>query len=954
MFKIANYDSDVHPENKKFWKNLPKNKNETLGKHPVFTLEGEKLDRASFEHTKKLSEDRKINHTELGHLFMQIIALESSHKKELEDLAISAVSKLMGIDKSELKAKITNDIEINDTEPLTPKEIQDLPQNLLDEANKRITSNAFSQGASVHGYLTAHFLDEIESKIKKIDPKLFDAYSKLTAGSHHLYWLLKHQKEALAGQAVGSERPIQDKEGNLKVDARGALFVVLVQELIKGVVELRYLKGLQEKSKDELSDDDIQKIFRYADQIKDEPKLIQIGPELWRRFLKVYNKSSVKKGRTVSEVYEHLMKLSPKELHNFVQAVVNEPEQATKLLNNLITENVTNIDKLVQDILKQTSTIAPAPVKTPTTTPTKTPIKQPRIIPLPKPKNFPSSPAPAPAPVKTPAPTKTPSPIRQPRIIPLPKPKNFEAIIDNLMHEAKIHLFLAELQDQQLINMVGQFTSTNKDLLQSKQDAEFQDKYNAIYSELKTPGSADPKYLKGLNNASDFENWLKKNKKKFDQVNFSNIKKQYFDYAKKINTKIIQDLKPDQKSEKLILIWLLQQVAKKNIPANKIIEDAEVIQENLKLYLDNQKKINKNLYDASYDDLKNWITPFRPEGEEGKIQTFLSKPHHDGGTYKIYKITEVGQCIKIGKGTSWCIQGEQWAKNYLKKGPLWLITKNGKRFALFSFESGQFMDVNDRALSKEKMFPILDAWPEAIELIIKNLKTYPRTYQYLKDVDEKTMLDNIEAFEYFNNPSEKVQKLAIEKNPKNIQYIEKPSDDIQDLAISKDPNIFNYIKNPKKGILETVIKHLDKNPHVLEHIIDHVPENIIEKAITLDPTVIRYIKNPSKKILDLVLEHVDKNPEVVRDLKIETDSAKLEILKKAPFALQFFRDPSEDLQKEAVKRNGKTIKFINKPSVDVQKLAIENTWLALGYIKNPDKSVIERAIQINPKAKELV
>ena len=331
------YDEEVHPENRKFWKDVAKHPESALGKHPVLTLEGEDLDRASYKHTKGLVKKFDVKPEKLSELFQQMMMIEHKHKDALEKLAIRAVAKMMGVHESELSAKMSDDVDVNDTEALSEDEMKAMPKRLLDEANKRVTSNAFAQGASVHAYLTAHFLDEIESAIKKIDPKLIDIYSKISTGSHHLYWIMNMSEMDLAGSAVGSVKPEQDEDGEIKMKAVSPTFIVLVQELVKGVLELRYLKGLQNKKVDELSDEDIKTIYQYADKIKDEPRLIQVGPELWRRFLKVVSGSNVKKKPV--EVYEHLMKLAPKELHSFVQLVVSEPEKASKELKSLLDDS---------------------------------------------------------------------------------------------------------------------------------------------------------------------------------------------------------------------------------------------------------------------------------------------------------------------------------------------------------------------------------------------------------------------------------------------------------------------------------------------------------------------------------------------------------------------------------------------------------------------------------------
>jgi hypothetical protein len=335
----GSYEREVHPNLRKFWEDLPKTPHEPLGRHPVFTLEGKNLDKASFKHTKGQSQKAGVPQTgamggSLMSDFSRAIPIERRHAKELEKLAVRAVAKLMHVDESELEAKLTDQVYINETAPLDPEEMKQLPKRLLDEANKRITSNAFAQGGSVHAYLTSHFVEEIEAGIKKIDPNLFDLYKRLAPGMHHFfYWLFDFGQMNLAGAAVGSVAMEQDEKGEIKAKAKAKSFIVLVQELVKGVLEKRYLESLMES---DLTDEEIKTIYQYADKIEDEPRLIQIGPELWRRFLKVVNASSVKKKPV--EVYKHLMKLRPKELHDFVELVVNKPQEASGSLELMLAD----------------------------------------------------------------------------------------------------------------------------------------------------------------------------------------------------------------------------------------------------------------------------------------------------------------------------------------------------------------------------------------------------------------------------------------------------------------------------------------------------------------------------------------------------------------------------------------------------------------------------------------
>src|SRR5271157_4031374 len=126
---------------------------------------------------------------------------------------------------------------------------------------------------------------------------------------------------------------------------------------------------------------------------------------------------------------------------------------------------------------------------------------------------------------------------------------NTERIIDLVIKEAHIERW-ALLQQQQIVNMVNQFVAKNKVV----------------------------------------------------------DKEPYFKYAIKLN-EIIKKLSVDFKTEKLLLIWLLEQVLNKTI--SKIEEDAQVIEENLSLYFKNRGEIKKNIYNLSYKDIKKAVQPFK-------------------------------------------------------------------------------------------------------------------------------------------------------------------------------------------------------------------------------------------------------------------------------------------------------------------------------------------------------
>lgn len=352
-------------------------------------------------------------------------------------------------------------------------------------------------------------------------------------------------------------------------------------------------------------------------------------------------------------------------------------------------------------------------------------------------------------------------------------------ILDFVIKEAHIERW-ALLQQQQIDNMVSQVFAKHKEQLVDKKP---KDKYFLNHS---------------------YTDYLKK------------LKERYFVYAREFNNHVVKKLTIDFKNEKLLLAWLLEQVAIKQIKPIMILEDMDVIKDNLKLYFENKGDIKKNIFSSNYEELKTWVQSYRKGGEEAEHQEFLSKPIAEGKEYKIYKITDKSQCIKIGKGTSWCIQEEHWAESYLKKGPLWLVIKNEKRFALLQFESGSFMDVNDSRLRPEIAKEILSVWPESERMLLESIKKYQNLINYAPDkVQLEAIKEDSDVIQQIDDPSEKVQLAAVSSNGKLIRYIKKPSVEAQMAAVNNKWVSLHYIENPDPSVVKRAI---ERDPRAKEFV----------------------------------------------------------------------------------------------------------------------------------------
>lgn len=319
------YDDEVTPSIASFWKDIrTKGYKHAFSKHPILALHGDNLSRKGYEHHK----DVDFNPSDMMQLMMQVQRIEAPHKKELEDLAKQIVVKIWGIPKEMLQAKLTNNTDIKDNgsngSDGSDKEDEEISSELLKQINKRITLNTFTQGAAVHQMMSMHHL--IDKKLSEINPDLVSVYTKLSKLMHKAYWYIDYNAMMnLAGAAAGSEKVSWD-DGNPSVVAKAWIFPILTQELSKGVMELLTLHGYS--NLDVITQEALQK---HADKLKHEPYLIMIGPTLWRKFLKV-----IPKDIKIADLIAAFSKLDPDDIHDIVDDIIDNPDQASQKLNDLV------------------------------------------------------------------------------------------------------------------------------------------------------------------------------------------------------------------------------------------------------------------------------------------------------------------------------------------------------------------------------------------------------------------------------------------------------------------------------------------------------------------------------------------------------------------------------------------------------------------------------------------
>lgn len=219
----------------------------------------------------------------LLNLMSNIKQKEEEHRDELEELAREMISEFFGIPEQHFsKASIDDSFELQDDTPVPGAEID--PNKLLEHVNKRILLNAIVHGGAVNCWKTIHIL--AKGHLDQIDPALAELYSDFTSLSSMMMWQSPplpdlpdaQRKEILGTQNIKQgQNQVSFENDEAEIAAQATCFPVLLHELIKGVLDLVSLHGLDQS----LTEDEQQYIMNQADKHWDERWYYLFGPGLW-------------------------------------------------------------------------------------------------------------------------------------------------------------------------------------------------------------------------------------------------------------------------------------------------------------------------------------------------------------------------------------------------------------------------------------------------------------------------------------------------------------------------------------------------------------------------------------------------------------------------------------------------------------------------------------------------
>jgi len=311
--------------------------------HPIHGVYGQDLAKASYDFIKqKYSQttgSEQLQWHRLGQLMHSIERFERDHKEELEAIAVEAAKKLWGItNEINFNADMVDDQEEFDLSDYEPEEPEgELTDEDKKEIDKRITLNIMMHGAAQHQMLTMHHL--VMDELNNIDRRLGSLYDEVARTLEYSNWHVPLEAVLAAmGQQQGGEVSIkwpEDEDGDedgdegggpITVNAKATIFPILVHELSKGVMEILMAHGIPQ-------DPELwKKVKKHADRPEHEFFHFLVGPEIWRRFLKVIGK------KRLPDVISALSTQEPDAVHKIIGTIVDNPEDAQGLIDQLVAE----------------------------------------------------------------------------------------------------------------------------------------------------------------------------------------------------------------------------------------------------------------------------------------------------------------------------------------------------------------------------------------------------------------------------------------------------------------------------------------------------------------------------------------------------------------------------------------------------------------------------------------
>lgn len=307
---------------------------ETDDKFLVFLVDNyyrELLTHFDYVDIDELTDDLSVTMTECKRI-------ENENKETLEKLCFDYINKIFNIpsDTLSIDMELVDKIDTKQ-ERLVPENSNDFSFDsiedvhaLTNEIYKRRFLNSFITGVAMS---CAEEAISYGKETSNIDKSLFDKYKKILCINNLLLFHTKQNLNKKQKDGGNVDVYISDEATPVRIEAKGILFPILVEETVKGLLELAISHGLpKEKEKAEyvMSKADF-KLAEVWDQ--------RLGIPLWRRFASINSEIAL----TVkpSFLLMELATLKTDEFNKVMQEILEDTKLGKQLLQKLV-DNINN------------------------------------------------------------------------------------------------------------------------------------------------------------------------------------------------------------------------------------------------------------------------------------------------------------------------------------------------------------------------------------------------------------------------------------------------------------------------------------------------------------------------------------------------------------------------------------------------------------------------------------
>jgi hypothetical protein len=270
-------------------------------------------------------------------LLGQIIQLERAHREELEQLAVDLVREEFDVpeDQVDIDAKLVEGKISSEGMQAKPTEEPEMPNieseadidRLNSEVQKRRMLNAIMQGAAKKGHYMFHMVDD---QLTQIEPRLVSLYGKLMSLTDLTYWLIPDMSGSGGGSSEGGMkggREYLDLTGDKpKIVAEAWIFPVLLNELIKGTMELLAAHGLPEDERE------AKYVIDKADFLSSEVWDMRLGPGIWEKFINAIEGDAYD---IKHYLYYEVAQMPAEEFHTFMRELLSGSQKGKQMLTDL-------------------------------------------------------------------------------------------------------------------------------------------------------------------------------------------------------------------------------------------------------------------------------------------------------------------------------------------------------------------------------------------------------------------------------------------------------------------------------------------------------------------------------------------------------------------------------------------------------------------------------------------